>query len=72
MSDLEIRRFTPDDTEEVAAAREIRDAVAAADAPWEHPWLPDRYEMMLPTGLDGEPSRPSWRRSGYRAGRHGH
>ena len=39
MSDLEIHRFAPDDADDVRASFEISNAVAAADSPWEHPWL---------------------------------
>ena len=67
MSDLEIRPFTPDDTEAVRTSREILDEVAAVDSPWDHPWLPDRYEMMLRRGWDGEPSRPFLAMVGDRA-----
>ena len=56
--------FTPDETEAVRTSREILDEVAAADSPWDHPWLPDRYEMMLRQGWDGEPPAASWRRWG--------
>ncbi|QWZ09535.1 GNAT family N-acetyltransferase [Nocardioides panacis] len=55
MSDLEIHRFTPDDDDDVRASFEISNAVAAADAPWEHPWLPDRFRLFLERGWDGEP-----------------
>ena len=55
MSDLEIHRFTPADADDVRACFEISNAVAAADAPWEHPWLPDRFRLFLERGWDGEP-----------------
>jgi GNAT superfamily N-acetyltransferase len=58
MSALEIHRFTPDDTERVSAARELSAAVSAADAPWEHPWLPEQFDTMLRRGWDGEPPTP--------------
>ena len=58
MSDAQIHRFGPDDAEQVRASLEIRTAVSAADAPWEHPWLPARYETMLRRGWDGEPPTP--------------
>jgi GNAT superfamily N-acetyltransferase len=58
MPALEIHRFTPDDADDVAAALEISNAVAAADAPWEHPWLPERFDTMLRRGWDGEPPTP--------------
>jgi GNAT superfamily N-acetyltransferase len=55
MAALEIRRFGPDDTDDVRAGFEIANAVAAADAPWEHPWLANRFETFLRRGWDGEP-----------------
>ena len=55
MAALEIHRFTPDDTEDVRASFEIINAIGAADAPWEHPWLLDRFEGFLRKGWDGEP-----------------
>lgn len=55
MTDLEIHRFTPDDVDDVRAAFDITNAVAAVDAPWEHPWLLDRFEVFLRRGWDGEP-----------------
>lgn len=55
MSALEIHRFTPDDTEDVRTSFEIINAIGAADAPWEHPWLLDRFEGFLRKGWDGEP-----------------
>ena len=67
MSDLEIRPFTPDETEAVRTSREILDEVSAVDSPWDHPWLPDRYEMMLRRGWDGEPSQPFLAMVGDRA-----
>ena len=51
----EIHRFTPDDTEDVRTSFEIINAIAAADAPWQHPWLLDRFEGLLRKGWDGEP-----------------
>jgi GNAT superfamily N-acetyltransferase len=58
MAALEIHRFTPQDTVEVTAARQLSDAVAAVDAPWEHPWLPEQFDAMVRTGWDGEPPTP--------------
>jgi len=55
MAALEIHRFTPDDTEDVRTSFEIINAIGAADAPWEHPWLLDRFEGFLRRGWDGEP-----------------
>ena len=58
MSDVQIHRFEPDDADDVLASLEIRTAATAADAPWEHPWLPARYETMLRKGWDGEAPTP--------------
>ena len=58
MPSLEIHRFTPDDADDVAAALGLVNRVAAADAPWEHPTLPDRFDTMLRQGWDGEPPTP--------------
>lgn len=58
MAALEIHRFGPDDTDDVRVAFEITNAVGAADAPWEHPWLADRFEQFLRRGWDGEPPVP--------------
>ena len=55
MTALEIHRFTPDDTEDVRTSFEIINAIGAADAPWEHPWLLERFEGLLRKGWDGEP-----------------
>ncbi len=58
MPALRIHRFTPDDLGQVTAARELSAAVSAADAPWEHPWLPEQFDTMLRRGWDGEPPTP--------------
>ena len=55
MPDLEIHRFVPDDTDDVRTAFEITNTVAAADSPWEHPWLTGRFQVFLERGWDGEP-----------------
>ena len=55
MADLEIHRFGPDDTDDVRVAFEITNSIAAADAPWEHPWLEGRFDTFLRRGWDGEP-----------------
>ena len=55
MAALEIHRFGPDDTDDVRVALEITNTVGAADAPWEHPWLADRFDTFLRRGWDGEP-----------------
>jgi GNAT superfamily N-acetyltransferase len=55
MPALQIHRFTADDARQVTAARELWAAVSAADAPWEHPWLPEQFDTLLRRGWDGEP-----------------
>ena len=55
MAALEIHRFGPDDATDVAVCFEILRTVAAADAPWEHPWLASRFDTFLRRGWDGEP-----------------
>jgi GNAT superfamily N-acetyltransferase len=58
MGQVDIHRFTPDDTDDVLAAMGVRNAVAEADAPWEHPLLLPGYEGVLRHGWDGEPDTP--------------
>jgi GNAT superfamily N-acetyltransferase len=58
MPGLEIHPFTPDDASDVRAAFEVGNAVTAADAPWEHPALEERYEALLRKGWDGEAPAP--------------
>jgi GNAT superfamily N-acetyltransferase len=58
MPALEIRRFGPDDADSVAAALRLTNETSAADAPWEHPWLPTRFDTLLRRGWDGEPPAP--------------
>jgi GNAT superfamily N-acetyltransferase len=58
MPALQVQRFTPDDVARVTAARELWAAVSAADAPWEHPWLPEQFDALLRHGWDGEPPTP--------------
>jgi GNAT superfamily N-acetyltransferase len=58
MPTLEIHRFTPDDTSRAEAVRELSNVVSAVDAPWEHPWLPERFDTLLRRGWDGEPPTP--------------
>ena len=58
MSDLEIRRFGPDDADEMAAVLELRNAATAEDSPWEPPLLPQAWDAMLRHGWDGEPGTP--------------
>jgi GNAT superfamily N-acetyltransferase len=55
---LEIRRFSPDDAVDARAVMETFTAASAVDAPWEHPWLPERFDVMLRQGWDGEPPVP--------------
>jgi GNAT superfamily N-acetyltransferase len=55
MTDLEIRRFRPDDAGDVAASLRLLNAASAVDSPWEHPWLLRRFDTMLRQGHDGEP-----------------
>ena len=54
----DIRRFTPDDREDVRAALEVRNTVETADASWERPTSLDVYTAMLRHGWDGEPDVP--------------
>jgi len=58
MSDLEIRRFGPDDADDMAAVLELRNAATAEDSPWEPPLLPQAWDAMLRHGWDGEPGTP--------------
>jgi GNAT superfamily N-acetyltransferase len=58
MPHLEIHRFTPDDTDDARTVRELFIAASAVDAPWEHPWLPHSFDVMLRKGWDGEPPVP--------------
>ena len=55
MSEPEVHVFTADDAKDTQASFEIFNAVAAHDAPWEHPWTRQRFEVMLRSGWDGEP-----------------
>jgi GNAT superfamily N-acetyltransferase len=55
MTDLQIRRFEPDDAADAAASLRLLNAASAVDSPWEHPWPPRRFETMLRQGHDGEP-----------------
>ena len=58
MSSLAIRRFGPDDIDDVAAALAVFTDVSRVDSPWEHPWLPRAFEVVLRRGWDGEPPAP--------------
>jgi GNAT superfamily N-acetyltransferase len=66
MAPIEIHQFTPDDAEAVRAALDIRNAVRAADAPWEHLALFPRFQAYLRSGWDGEPPTPYLLRAGGR------
>ncbi len=58
MAELELRRFGPDDTDDVRAALDVRSAVARVDSPWQHPMLLPAYVAELRHGWDGEPETP--------------
>ena len=58
MADVQIHRFTPDDTLAVREALRLRNAAAAVDSPWNPPTLPGAYDGMLRHGWDGEPALP--------------
>jgi GNAT superfamily N-acetyltransferase len=55
---LQIRRFTPDDADDVRAALAIVNAAAAVDTPWEPPQLLAHFEAELRHGWDGDPDEP--------------
>jgi GNAT superfamily N-acetyltransferase len=71
MSDLEIRRFGPDDADDMRAVLELRNAVMAEDSPWEPPLLPQAWDAMLRHGWDGEPGTPYLMTAGGRLVGHG-
>jgi GNAT superfamily N-acetyltransferase len=58
MADVQIHRFTPDDTGAVHEALRLRNAAHAVDSPWNPPTLPTAYDGMLRHGWDGEPAVP--------------
>lgn len=58
MSDVRIQRFTPDDLDHLGAAMRIVNEVRAHDAPWERPWIAERWDAFLRRGWDGEPPAP--------------
>ena len=58
MTEVEIRRFTPDDSDDVRQSLAVITAASAVDAPWDNLWLPETYEAVLRHGWDGEPSTP--------------
>jgi GNAT superfamily N-acetyltransferase len=55
---MDIRQFGPDDPEDVAAYVELRNAVQAADSPWEHPMTVRQAVGAFRYGWDGEPDTP--------------
>ena len=55
---VDIRRFGPDDTEDIAAYVELRNAVQAVDSPWVHPLTVGQAVGALRHGWDGEPDTP--------------
>jgi GNAT superfamily N-acetyltransferase len=56
MPKIEIRRFSPDDTDEVRTALAIRNAVSAEDTPWDRVELEGHFVASLRHGWDGEPA----------------
>jgi GNAT superfamily N-acetyltransferase len=58
MSELEVRPYGADDADDVTAAMDIFNAGSAVDAPWETPWLRQRFEVTVRKGWDGEPGHP--------------
>ena len=54
---MELREFGPEETASVAAFVAIDNAVASADAPWQHHETPYRRAMEMTHGWDGEPGR---------------
>ncbi|MGA8209240.1 MAG: GNAT family N-acetyltransferase [Nocardioidaceae bacterium] len=57
MSDLCLRRFGPEDDDEVDAAIAVVDAASALDSPWERPTRRVAYVAGLRLGWDGDPER---------------
>jgi GNAT superfamily N-acetyltransferase len=55
---MDIRPFGPDDAEDVAAYVALRNAVQAADSPWEHPTTFRQAAGAFRHGWDGEPDTP--------------
>jgi GNAT superfamily N-acetyltransferase len=58
MPALEIHRFSPDDSGDVAAALKLTNDASVVDAPWEYPWTPERFDTLLRRGWDGEAPTP--------------
>jgi GNAT superfamily N-acetyltransferase len=58
MSELEVRPYGADDADDVTAAMDIFNAGSAVDAPWETPWMRQRFEVTVRKGWDGEPGHP--------------
>ena len=54
---MELREFGPDDAAAVDVWVDVKNAVAAADAPWVHPRTPHRQRMQMRHGWDGEVGR---------------
>ena len=55
---MDIRRFGPDDADDIAAYVELRNAVQAADAPWVHLMTVRQAVGAFRHGWDGEPDTP--------------
>jgi GNAT superfamily N-acetyltransferase len=55
---MDIERFDAGDRDSARASMEVFNASSAVDAPWEHPWLEERYATFLDQGWDGEPPVP--------------
>jgi len=58
MAELEVRRFGPDDTDDVRTALAVRHATEQVDSPWQRPTLLPAYVAELRHGWDGEPETP--------------
>src|SRR5437763_8679591 len=58
MAQVEIRRFGPEDVDDVRAAVEIGNAALAEDAAWSHSALQERFIAHLRLGWDGDPPAP--------------
>lgn len=54
---MQLREFSPDDVESIAAYVEVENARIAADSPWTHVLTSYRHEMRMRFGWDGEPPR---------------
>lgn len=58
LSVMDITRFGPDDAAALHEWVDLANAVAATDAPWEHPWTMTTAEGRFRHGWDGEPAVP--------------